>query len=83
MRNLTLQVRQRDLLEEFGGPDIQTTCKTRTAGLMGHIALMKPERAPFQCILGSVINKKNKNTRRHKENDHEPLPRSGKSHAGH
>ena len=57
MKNLTFQVRQRDLLEEFGVPDIQTTCKTRTAGLMGNIALMNPERAPFQCILGSVINK--------------------------
>ena len=44
MKNLTPSVRQRDLLEEFGVPDIQ-------------IALMKPERAPFQCILGSVINK--------------------------
>ena len=60
------------------------TSKTRTAGLMGHIARMKPERTPIQCIFGLVKKRQEpKNPMMHKENDHEPLPRSGKGHARH
>ena len=85
IKNLTLHVKQNDLLEKFGVPDIRTTCKVRTAGLMGHIAIarIETERNPFPVYLRpSQTPARTEDKARHEENDHEPISRSCKSHAG-